>query len=78
VRLNRTHNLLAYADDVNLPGDNVDAVKKNTENLIDASKEIGLEVNARKTKYICAISSPECRSNQDKKIVKRCLKMCHT
>jgi hypothetical protein len=35
--------LLAYADDVNLLGDNIDTVKKNTETLIDASKEVGLK-----------------------------------
>jgi hypothetical protein len=29
-----------YADDVNLLGDNIDNIKKNTENLIDASKEV--------------------------------------
>jgi hypothetical protein len=38
---------------VNLLGGNIDTVKKNnTETLIDASKEVGLEVNAEKTKYI--------------------------
>jgi hypothetical protein len=36
--------------DVNLLGDNIDTTKKNTEILIDASKEVGLEVNAEKTK----------------------------
>jgi hypothetical protein len=36
---------------VNQLGDNIDAIKKNTETLIDASKEVGLEVNAEKTKY---------------------------
>jgi hypothetical protein len=39
--------LLAYADDVNLLEDNVDTIKKNTETLIDASKEVGLEINVR-------------------------------
>jgi hypothetical protein len=43
--------LLAYADDVNLLGDNMDTIKKNTENLIDARKEVGLEINVEKTKY---------------------------
>jgi hypothetical protein len=38
LKLNGTHQLLAYADDVNLLGDNIDAIKKNTETLIDASK----------------------------------------
>jgi hypothetical protein len=35
-----------YADDVNLLGDNIDSIKKNTEALIGASKEVGLEVKA--------------------------------
>jgi hypothetical protein len=42
--------LLAYADDVNLLGDNIDTIKKNRETLIDASKEVGLEINVQKTK----------------------------
>jgi hypothetical protein len=43
------HQLLVYADDVNLLGDNMDAIKKKMEHLIDASKEVGLEVNTEKT-----------------------------
>jgi hypothetical protein len=34
-----------YADDVNLLGDNIDTIKRTTETLMDASKEVGLEVN---------------------------------
>jgi hypothetical protein len=37
---------------MNLLGDNIDTVKKNTETLIDASKEVGLEINIEKTKYM--------------------------
>jgi hypothetical protein len=40
LKLNGTHNFLAYGDDANLLGDNIDTIKKNTETLIDA-KEVG-------------------------------------
>jgi hypothetical protein len=51
LKLNWTHQLLFDADDVNLFGDNIRYHKeKNTETQIDATKEIGLEVNAEKTK----------------------------
>jgi hypothetical protein len=52
LKLNGTHQLLAYADDVNLLGDNIYTINKNTETLIDASKEVGIEVNVEKTKYM--------------------------
>jgi hypothetical protein len=51
LKLNGTHQLQAYADDVNLLGDNIDTINKNTETLIDASKMVGLEINVEKTKY---------------------------
>jgi hypothetical protein len=41
--------LLVCADDVNLLGDNIDIIKKNTQTSIDASKEVGLEVNTEET-----------------------------
>jgi hypothetical protein len=37
---------------VNLLADNIHKVKNNTETLVDASKEVGLEINAEKTKYM--------------------------
>jgi len=52
LKLNGTHKPLAYADNVNILGGSVDIVKKNAESLVAATKEIGLEVNAHKTKYM--------------------------
>jgi hypothetical protein len=50
LKLNGAHQLMIYADDVNLLADNIDTIRK-TETLTDASKEVGLEVNTEKTKY---------------------------
>jgi hypothetical protein len=52
LKLNGTHQLLTYADNVNLLGDNIDTIKTSTETLIDASKEVSLEIYVEKTKYM--------------------------
>jgi hypothetical protein len=44
--------LFIYADDVNILGGSLHTTRKNTVALLIASKEIGLEVNAEKTKYM--------------------------
>jgi hypothetical protein len=46
---NGTHQHLPYADNVNI-AENTDTIKNNTEALLDARKEVGLEVNPEKTK----------------------------
>ena len=44
LKLNGTHQLLAYADDVNILGGSAHTVKENAETLVIATKEIGLEM----------------------------------
>jgi hypothetical protein len=48
LKLSRRHQIFTDADDVNI-GENTDTVKKNTEALLDGSKEVGLEVNPEET-----------------------------
>jgi len=45
------HQLLVYADDVNMLGGSIHTIKGNAEALVAAIKEIGLEVNVDTTKY---------------------------
>jgi hypothetical protein len=71
LKLNGTHQLLAYTDDVNLLGHNIDTVKKNTETLIDARNDVGLEINIEKTKYMLLSCLWNVGQNQDIKIATR-------
>jgi hypothetical protein len=71
VKLNGTHQRLFYVDDVNLLGDNIDTIKKNIDTLIDASKEVGLEINVEKTKYMLLSHHQNAGQNRDMKIPNR-------
>jgi hypothetical protein len=51
-QLNDTHQLLFYADFVNILGGSIHTIRKNTKALLIASKEIGFDVKAEKTKYM--------------------------
>ncbi|KAJ4437772.1 hypothetical protein ANN_13710 [Periplaneta americana] len=49
---NWLHQLLIYVDDMNMLGKNPQMIRENTEILLEASEDIGLEVNLEKTKYM--------------------------
>jgi ribosomal protein S2 len=57
---------------VNLLGDNIITIKKNMKTLIEASKDVGLEVNTEKTKYMLLFSCQNAGQNHDIKIAVRC------
>jgi hypothetical protein len=71
LKLNGTHQILAYADDVHIVGENTDTINKNTEALVDASKEVGLEVNTEKTKYMLMSRSQKTGQKRSIKIANR-------
>jgi uncharacterized Fe-S center protein len=58
---------------VNLLGDNIDTIKKNTETSIDASKKIGLEICVEKTKCMSLSRHQNAGQNWDIKIANRSL-----
>jgi hypothetical protein len=49
LKLNGIYQLLVNADGVNILGERVHAIEKNTEALVVATEENGLELNADKT-----------------------------
>jgi hypothetical protein len=56
---------LVYADDFNLLGDSINTVKEKTETLLEVSRDIGLEINAERSKYMIMSHNPNSGQNQN-------------
>jgi hypothetical protein len=72
LKLNGTHQLLVYADDVNILGGSIQTIKKSTEAVVVASKDIGLEVNVEKTKYVVMPQDHNAGQNHNIEIGNKC------
>jgi hypothetical protein len=66
LELNGAHHLLVYADNVKLLGSSINTIKRNTETLVEANRDIDLEINAEETK--CMIMSRCLNSGQNQNI----------
>jgi hypothetical protein len=71
LKLNGMHQLLAYANDVNIVGENTDIIKKKTEAFLDIRKEVVLEVNPEETKYTLMSLNQKIGQKHSINIVKR-------
>jgi hypothetical protein len=65
LKLNGTHQLLMYADDINIMGGSIHTIKKNAKALVAASEETGLEVNVNKTKYVVMFQDQNARQSNN-------------
>jgi hypothetical protein len=58
------HQLLVHADDVSLLDDSINTIQENKETLLEASRDIGLEINAEKTMFMIMPHHPNSGHNQ--------------
>jgi hypothetical protein len=68
LELNGTHQLLVYADDDNLFGDSINTIEEHNKTLLEARRDVGLEINAVKTKYMIMSRHQNLRQNQNIRI----------
>ena len=66
--LDGTHHFLVYADDVNILGGTLHTINKGTGALVVASKEICIEVNDEKLKFILMFRDQHAGQNHNLKI----------
>jgi hypothetical protein len=61
------YQLLMYVDNVNMFVDSTNTIKENTETLLEASRCIGLEINAEESNYMIYVFSSELRTESEYK-----------
>jgi hypothetical protein len=66
------HVIVDHADDAIILGKSVHTIQENTEALVIASKETGLEVNADKTRYVVMSRDQNARQSHDINIDNSC------
>jgi hypothetical protein len=71
LKLNGEHQILAYADDLNLLGDNIATINKIIQTVIVDSKEVGLEMNIEETKHMLLFHHQNAGQNHDVKLANR-------
>ena len=59
------YQVLVYADDINMLGENLQTIRRNATILLKASENIGLELNSEKTKYIITSCHQNVVQNQN-------------
>jgi hypothetical protein len=74
LKSNGTHQLLAYTDDVNLLGDNIDTINKKHRNFTWCWQGCWSRNKRRENQVYVAVSSPDCRSRSLYKDTKQMVK----
>jgi hypothetical protein len=68
LELNETHQLLVYADDINLLADSINTIQENSETLLEASKVYWSRNKCRGDKVRDYVSSSELRTEPEYKV----------
>jgi hypothetical protein len=69
MKLNGTHQLLLYANDLNFLDNNINTIKENIETFLEASMDVGVEIYAKKTKYMIMSHHENSGQNQNIRII---------